>query len=467
MSLNCKELEKVLEELELEGSRIQSSRQVSFHALVLGLYSRQGPWSLYIETASQDARIHSLKHDNYGKMDKLQRFAQFLRSNIDGSRIVKVLQKPDDRMLVMILDNHDRQMRLYIRLYSGPGANIIVTQDDDVILDLLLRRPKRGEITGQRLSDGLETWTERPSRSFEIRTYDQGQSFNDYLESYYGEQRHDTFLSDLLARIAEQRDKELAELKASLASAEKRQESSKDWQRCKTYGDLLSSNIHLMKKGMLFVDVTDYDGSIVSISLRPDLSPSQNIQAYYERYNRDKGAYEDATAHAQELERTIERRTMAYEKALEGQDIASLKALCQGPRTSAVQETDSGVICASQGFTILCGRNATENLKLLKKAKGNDHWFHSRDWPGGYVFVKACRDKTLPLSIAMQAAMLALWFSKGRASGRGSVYWTQAKYLKRVKSDSPALVIPTHEKNLDVKIDPETVRTLLGEQRLN
>ena len=44
---------------------------------------------------------------------------------------------------------------------------------------------------------------------------------------------------------------------------------------------------------------------------------------------------------------------------------------------------------------------------------------------------------------------------------RGDVYYTQVKYLRRARDGKPGLVIPTREKNLRVRLQPERLERLL------
>jgi predicted ribosome quality control (RQC) complex YloA/Tae2 family protein len=68
----------------------------------------------------------------------------------------------------------------------------------------------------------------------------------------------------------------------------------------------------------------------------------------------------------------------------------------------------------------------------------------------------------VPLEILLDAGTLALYYSKGRSSGKGDLYYTQAKYLRRVKNGPKGLVIPTQEKNIAIKIEESRLRPLLG-----
>ena len=124
-----------------------------------------------------------------------------------------------------------------------------------------------------------------------------------------------------------------------------------------------------------------------------------------------------------------------------------------------------GVRTTSGGFQIIAGRNAKENDDLLRHyVKGNDMWMHTRDFPGGYVFIKFRRDKTIPLEVLLDAANIAVLYSKGRNNTSVDLYYTQVKYLRRAKDGKTGLVLPTQEKNLTIKPEPARIARLLPKE---
>jgi predicted ribosome quality control (RQC) complex YloA/Tae2 family protein len=76
------------------------------------------------------------------------------------------------------------------------------------------------------------------------------------------------------------------------------------------------------------------------------------------------------------------------------------------------------------------------------------------------VFGKQRPGKAVPLDILLDAGNLAIFYSKGRNSGEGDLFYTQVKHLRRAKGGPKGLVIPTQEKNLRVKLDDRRLREL-------
>ena len=88
-------------------------------------------------------------------------------------------------------------------------------------------------------------------------------------------------------------------------------------------------------------------------------------------------------------------------------------------------------------------------------------WMHTRDFPGGYVFIKFKKDKTIPLDVLLDAANLAVLFSKGKNDSQVDLYYTRVRYLRRAKNGKTGLVLPTQEKNITIKPDRNRIMRLL------
>ena len=124
------------------------------------------------------------------------------------------------------------------------------------------------------------------------------------------------------------------------------------------------------------------------------------------------------------------------------------------PRRQQQKKTHPGLDYNVNGWYILVGRDANENDELLRHhVRGDDLWLHVRDFPGGYVFIKNKKGKTVPLDILLDAANLAVYYSKARNTGKTDLYYTHVKYLRRAKNGPKGLVLPSQEKNLCIEPD--------------
>lgn len=470
MSLNYKEIELILSESHLQGAKIQAVVQSSFHSVTWELYDRErGRFLFYTEIGTPQSRLHILSPGaKAAKTKKLQRFEQFARKNLEGSVITSCSQLPYDRAVLWELDNHERKLRVYFRFYSGPGANIIVTDENNVILDLLLRRPGRDEMSSEVLKVEERTSSEKV---FEVRPWS-GPSFSSYIERTCAQAESDDLYNQLVKQVQGRMEHELSRLASSISSLSRTIEANSGYDDLRYEADLLSANSHLIKRGEDSVTVTDWaqGGKTLTIALDKSLTPGANVQALYDRYQKAKGAYTNAVEEKSRLEEEYDSTRARFEKALEdtgdeSANIRRLKAILDKTAPVIQVQEGPGIRTTSGGFQIIAGRNAKENDELLRHyVKGNDMWLHTRDFPGGYVFIKFRRDKTIPLEVLLDAANIAVLYSKARNSSSVDLYYTQVKYLRRAKDGKTGLVLPTQEKNLTIKPEPQRIARLLPKE---
>ena len=483
MSLNWREIALILSELPLEGSLIQRVHQIGFNALVFELHhSSTGFWQLYVEVGTPKSRIHRLSGPpglyRKQKTRKLQRFIQFIRAHVEGGRILQVTQPAPDRLILWQVRHAGETVYMVFRFFSGPGANVMVCDDQMIIQELLFRRPKRNEIKGEPIQ--LPTATgNADDRSFPVRPYPtQDIDFNAYIEqAYRGTENSEE--EDLVARVESLRDKQLSALEARLQQARYKVEKSADYESYKTSGDLLSASAHRVVPGETWVTVPDFcsedDTATATIALDPSLSPGENIANYYRKYQKGKAGWEHALQELNDLEHVLQKTRKYFEQLLEpaegldAPDSEKLRHVLAGQERDHQDKRPDpyaqapGLRFTSSLFTILVGRNAKENDMLLRRwAKGNDWWLHTRDVPGGYVIIKSIAGKSIPLETILDAGNLALLFSKAKEAGKADLYYTQVKHLKRPKGGKQGLVLPTQEKNLTIQLDHERVQRLFA-----
>ncbi len=455
--INWKELELILSELPLEGSYIQKVTEHDVHSFTLSMFSpTEKAWLLYFEIATQSSI--AVRTDRMRKKsEKAQRFTQYMRAHFTGRKVTQVRQLPFDRAFTMRLTSSEDSINVLVRLFSGIGANIIVYDDSMDILELMYRRPQRGEEKGCRLV--IEERKEEGDRTFSVREWD-GPSFCAYLDSTGSREKEESSREDLRKRLSEKRDREIAELEERLRRQRERAEATSGSESIRKAADILSSSIHLVSKGMESITLPDWEGGNITISLSPALSPHENLERLYQRYRKDRKTHQMAEEEAAATERAIEETKLRYETLLEEGSIAKMEKA-----RTVVQRRDDrpGVNVNVSGWDIMIGRNAKENDEILRRyAKGSDIWMHTRDFSGAYVIIKAQKGKTVPLPVLLDAASLAIHYSKAKKNGKADLYYTQVKYLRRAKDGPKGLVIPTQERNLSAVLDERRVKEILG-----
>lgn len=466
MSVTWREIELLLSELPLEGSRLQGVTQHDFNAITFHFFHpKTRQWSLYTEVGTPRARLHRSTKAR-AKLSKMQRFVQFLKANLVGFQIQRVMQTPGERFVDLEFTRGEETLHLLLRFYSGAGANIIVTDDSYTILDLLLRRPQRGEASG--LSFTLPE-AKKSDDTFGVRPWS-GRSFNAYIEREYAAEGDAKTLAALYERASARYEKITRSLQARLATLQSGIEQTQTYEQYKHVGDLLSSNQHLLNENQDSISVLDWNtNEELTITLDHTRTPQENIQFYYEMYQRAKGRHENALGELERTKAELSSHQALFERALDRnleseEALALLTKLVEEPQKEQVAKPSVGLLFHSGEYTLLVGRNAKENDELLRRhTRGNDWWVHTRDFPGGYVFIKYIKDKPPPLEVLLDAATLAILYSKAKKSGKAELYYTQVKYLRRAKGAKLGTVLPTQERNLSVTLDEARLKALLAQ----
>ena len=473
-SLNWKEIDLVLSELSLPGSLIQEIHQPGHDRIVLNLFRAGAAFSVLISLSSRFPRMHILT-GRLANPEKPLRFASFLRAHVRGGRIREAAQvragddpmAPGERIVRLAIQHAGEDEVLWVRLW-GAAANAILTDSGGTILDAFYRRPKKGEISGKRFEALAVTGTRTPpaQKQFTVRDLPGEGTFNERIERLFGEWEAHGDRERAFAQADAELEMSENKILANLEKLRARLAEYASLERLRELGDLVTSNLHTLRKGDRWLDAEDFyhDNARVRIELAPALTPAENAESYYERHRKARLGRGKVEHEIAELGGTLERIRHQRAAIAANPDPASLGRVARGAaraRAPLVDAGTPGLVFSSPPFRIIVGRTATENDQLLrKKVRGNDWWFHARDWPGAYVFVKAQAGKSLPLETMLDAATLAVHFSRGKSAGQGDVYYTQVKYLRRAKGAKKGTVLPTQEKNLHIKVDPERIERL-------
>lgn len=462
MSLNWVEIDKVLEELSLEGTFLQNVRQADYHHFYFEFYSPGRPRQVLVSLAPQKTRVHEVAR-RPATLVRPPRFVEFLRARLVGARVVASRQLGAERLVLWRLAK-DETFDLWIRLWGG-AANLLVTDANHVIVEAAFRRPASSEVAGAVFDPETTVGPSKaPAKTFTLRDLpapedEPDATYSRRLEVFYTAALEDAEkLRDQALRLVDRRLGSLsAAREKSLAKlAESRRQD--DW---KTYADVLTSDSWKVTKGDRTFEGVDWrDGSTFRLDLDPKLSAHENAQVLYKRYQK---ARDGAEGVRQELEGQDAEEALWHRHAehLAHAGLDELKAFLEKHRTvrgtsGRPKDADArpGLTFQSGPFTLWVGRNAKENDALLRRwVRGNDLWLHTRDVPGGYVFVRSVKGKTVPLETLLDAGTLAVVYSKAKDEGRADLYYTAVKYLRRAQNGPLGTVLPTQERNLNVVVD--------------
>ena len=469
MSLNWKEIDCILEELELDGSFIQQIVQPSYDTIAFHTYKNGQSKTILICLAAGACRIHQT-WSAVPKNNKPLRFMEFLKARIKGARINSICQLGQERIIKLELSHCGQEFLLYIRLWSN-AANMILTDTNHLVLDTFYRRPKKDEVSGGIFQEPrLEPKPQGDAvKEWQIRSFDQlpdweNLSFNQKVEQWYGEHAGQLSLEALLEQAEKFYNSRHSKMEAALHRLEKKRDEFLQNQQWKHYGDLILTYGHLIDGSQDYLECEDYEsGALIRIKIDPKKNAQENTSSYYNTYKKTVSGLADLEHDIQKAKKELLDLQATYQQLCREPNPLRLQQMLRKQTTpkQQVEKKRPGLSYQVEGWTILVGRTATENDELLRHhVRGLDMWFHTRDYAGGYVFVKNRPGKTIPLSIMLCAGNLAVYHSKARKAGKADLYYTQVKHLRRAKNGPKGLVLPSQEKNLLVQLDKEILQKL-------
>lgn len=317
------------------------------------------------------------------------------------------------------------------------------------------------EKTSGRIIDFSSISINQYENSAEVMPYD---SINTLLDDFYSmKDTHERIrqksadLVKLLNTACERSAKKIVILQKTLADAENKE-------KYKIFGDLLTANIYMIQNGADYIEVLNYyenDMPLIKIPLDTSLSPAQNAQRYYKKYNKAKTAETEAakqlkSAH-EELD-YLESTLSALSNAETEEDLNAIRSelTAEGYIKRKQAQTKQSVskplrFTSPDGFDVYVGKNNTQNDYLtLRFANSSDIWFHTKNIHGSHTVIKLGIDKNVPKSTILFAAQLAAYYSKARTSSQVPVDYTQIKNVRKPNGAKPGMVIYEHYNTLYV-----------------
>ena len=277
---------------------------------------------------------------------------------------------------------------------------------------------------------------------------------------------------DLIRSVTNARDRTARKI----ANQQRELEATQDRERLRQFGDIITSNLHAMERGMATLRAMDFydpEGGEVEIKLDPLLTPQQNAAKYYKEYNKAKTAEEMLTIQLEKGRRELDYLNSVLENITLAEGERDLQEIRQeladtGYLRRQIKGRDKGrrlspkpmEFRSTAGLRISVGKNNMQNdLLTCKQAFKSDIWFHTQKIHGSHVILWTGGAQP-DLQSLNEAACLAAWFSQGRESGKVPVDYTPVKYVKKPAGARPGMVVYTTYETAWVTPDESLVKRL-------
>lgn len=285
---------------------------------------------------------------------------------------------------------------------------------------------------------------------------------SDAIIAYYGaplgDEAYEAAKRPARAALGEAR----AKLTAKLAALRRSMTDDSEREVLRQSGELILAYQYTLEKGQTVLEAQyEADGPLLTINLDPRLTPLENAQHYFTRYNKAKRALEDVPGLIEQTETElgyIDQLEMDLSLASSWPDIDDVQQALQsggywqGKRVKRIGGGGQSAplrILVGDGFVVWVGRNSRQNeIVTFKRGSAEDYWLHARGIPGAHVVVKF-DGRTIPQGVLDQAAGLAAHFSRGRDEASVPVDITRVKYVKKIKGAAQGMVTYRNERTVN------------------
>ncbi len=238
----------------------------------------------------------------------------------------------------------------------------------------------------------------------------------------------------------------------TIKDAEKRE-------KFKLYGELITANVYSINRGdKVLVTQNYYSENLENIEIKLDeqLTPAENAQKYFKRYNKMKRAYfatieqlESSKSELQYLESVMASILHLHDEA----DIDDIRQELyeqgfvkkQAKKTKSFAKSKPLHFVSSDGYDIFVGKNNKQNDDLTTKfATKTDIWLHAKNVPGSHVILQT-EDQLddIPDNTIDEALHLAAFYAKTDDKTQVEVDYTPAKFVKKPNGAKPGMVVYT------------------------
>lgn len=370
-----------------------------------------------------------------------------------------------DQTLFELLQTNDLSPKNLQQLFQGLG------RDTALELSHCLKDNKLNDFRQFFSREYYPSLTEKSFSAVQFSSsHETFQSLGQLLDYYYQEKAEKDRIaqqaSDLIHRVQSELEKNIKKL----AKQQDELLATENAEEFRQKGELLTTYLSMVPNNQDIVVLDNYyTNQTIEISLDRALTPNQNAQRYFKKYQKLKEAVKHLKGIISDTENTITYlesvETSLNHASMEDindirEELVETVFIKRRAHDKQHKRKKPEQYLASDGKTIiLVGRNNLQNDELtFKIARKGELWFHAKDIPGSHVLI---RDNLNPSDeVKTDAAELAAYYSKARLSNLVQVDMIEAKKLNKPSGTKPGFVTYTGQKTLRVTPTQEKIDSL-------
>jgi predicted ribosome quality control (RQC) complex YloA/Tae2 family protein len=422
-------------------------------------------------------------------------FAQYLRAHFERAGLRAAAVEGEERQLRLRFDAGEGERSLLLSLL-GPRSNVYALDAEERVVaslrplsetrrDLALGAPWR-DPPGRPASAGEDRFADVPDADLLAAVERQFAAAAEAEEE-----------AALGRRVAAALRKQRAALEKKLALVEQDLAATAEAEQLSRQGELLKAHLRELRPGASQVTLRDFtSGEPVEVTLDPKLSASANLEQIFKRARKAEKRARKAAGDVDVVRERIaalDALAAEAEAAGEGEALAAFAAqpevarllarFAPAPAAAAAPaapkkrvwrlgKTELAARLAPKvyrtldGLEIWVGKSDEGNdLLTTRLARGNDLFFHLEGSPGSHVILRTEGKADPPSESLLDAAELAVEFSKAKNATRASVHIAAVKDISKPSGAKPGLVYVHRGRTLQLRRDPKRLERVLASRK--
>ena len=296
------------------------------------------------------------------------------------------------------------------------------------------------------------------------------ETLNEGLNAYFKTTITSNVISEKKKSLLKYVDSQIKKFKKIEKNIKVDLKKNENFENYKNIGDILAANMHQIKYGMKKVTVFDfYNNQEITINLDPLLSPNDNLNFYYNKYNKGKRTIsalnirfsdiQDEIKYFEEIKMFIEKENdfIGIEEIENELNLSDNRNKIKNKIKLNKTKKRELLSFDYKGFQIFVGRNNKENEEIsFSKGQPNDIWMHIKDIPGSHVLILR-NNQELPEDVLIYAANLACEYSKAKKGDKVTVDYCERKFIKKIKNSKPGNVTYTNFHSLLINVPEKSL----------